>query len=355
MKHFNYKSQIEEGEIIQSWHVSQSVDAFSASANQVPYSISISGSLKVTGSQFIKPSSIPTQTKDFLLSYDTTTGQIFKMSTSSFDDESNFGVYVTGSSNQNIIPSKFGTGSSANINDQLFSTIAGGQCNKISFVLADSICNIFIGAGTRNTASNNNTAIIQGIENQNYGLASTIAGGTRNLTSGGNSFIGGGCNNCINSGISTSIIGGDRNTITGSGNIIGGGQNHLIRGSGSAIISGFSNTNEGTGSFIGTGCHNVIEATKLNSAVIGGKCNLVKHDSAFILGTEITSSVANTTFVNNLHITGSTTNNAVLNLARRSTTPSPLLTGSIWHSGSLGAGCLYFSPNGSDICKIAFA
>mgnify|MGYP001276741053 CR=1 FL=1 len=44
-KQFNYKSQIEQGEVIQSWHVSQSVDAFST-ANQVAYDISVSGSFK---------------------------------------------------------------------------------------------------------------------------------------------------------------------------------------------------------------------------------------------------------------------------------------------------------------------
>ena len=332
MKHLKYEDQIQQGEIVQSWHVSQSVEAFSA-PSQSDYDISVSGSFKVTGSQFIKPGSLPTQTKDFLLSYDTTTGQIFKMSTSSFDDESNFSVYVTGASNQNIIPSKFGTGSSANINDQLFSTIAGGQRNKITFGVANSICNIFIGGGQENTASNNNTAIIQGFQNQNYGVNSTVAGGCQNLNSGGHGFIGGGRNNCINSGDSTSIIGGDRNTITGSGNIIGGGQNHLIRGSGSAIISGFSNTNEGTGSFIGTGCHNVIEATKLNSAVIGGKCNLVKHDSAFILGTEITSSVANTTFVNNLIVSGSGGSSVVI--LRNLPTSDPTNAGQLYNDSGI--------------------
>ena len=109
MKHFNYKSQIEEGEVVHSWHVSQSVDAFSASANQVPYDISISGSLKVTGSQFIKPTSLPLATREFLLSYDITTGQISRMSTGSIIDESDDinTVYETGSSNLNIVPSKY--------------------------------------------------------------------------------------------------------------------------------------------------------------------------------------------------------------------------------------------------------
>ena len=51
-KQFNYKSQIEQGEIIQSWHVSQSVDAFSTADNQVAYDLSVSGSLKALPVQF---------------------------------------------------------------------------------------------------------------------------------------------------------------------------------------------------------------------------------------------------------------------------------------------------------------
>ena len=65
-KKFNYKSQIEQGKIIQSWHVSQSVDAFSAD-NQVAYDLSVSGSLKITSSIFIEPSILPPQTNSYIL------------------------------------------------------------------------------------------------------------------------------------------------------------------------------------------------------------------------------------------------------------------------------------------------
>ena len=44
-KVLNYPSQIQQGEIVQSWHVSQSVEAFSA-ASQQDYDISVSGSFK---------------------------------------------------------------------------------------------------------------------------------------------------------------------------------------------------------------------------------------------------------------------------------------------------------------------
>ena len=53
-KKLQYKSDIEQGKVVESWHVSQSVDAF-ASTNQVAYDISVSGSFKVTGSVAFEP------------------------------------------------------------------------------------------------------------------------------------------------------------------------------------------------------------------------------------------------------------------------------------------------------------
>ena len=79
---FKYKSDIEQGKVIQSWHVSQSVDAFSA-ANQRAYDISVSGSFKVTGSQFIEPSTLLTTPQTQMLTYNPDTGQIFRLNTSS--------------------------------------------------------------------------------------------------------------------------------------------------------------------------------------------------------------------------------------------------------------------------------
>jgi hypothetical protein len=63
----------------------------------------------------------------------------------------------------------------------------------------------------------------------------------------------------------------------------------------------------------------------------------------------------NTVYSNQLYVTGSTTADALLNLANRDTTPDPLTEGMIWQSGSANSGCLYFSPDGTSICKISFA
>ena len=103
-KTIGYSSEVVTGQIVEAPHVSQSIEAFSA-ANQQDYDISVSGSFKVSGSQFIKPNFLLTQTKPFVLSYDESTGQIFKMNTGSIIDvdDPGFAVYQTGSSDNNIV------------------------------------------------------------------------------------------------------------------------------------------------------------------------------------------------------------------------------------------------------------
>ncbi len=63
----------------------------------------------------------------------------------------------------------------------------------------------------------------------------------------------------------------------------------------------------------------------------------------------------NTVYADQLYVSGSSTVEAVFNLANRTDTPSPLTAGTVWQSGSAGAGCLYFTPDGTSICKISFA
>ena len=81
-KEFKYKSEIQQGEIVQSWHVSQSVEAFSAASGvQEDYDISVSGSFKVTGSVYVEPSLLLNTPQNYYLSYNNTTGQVFKAQT----------------------------------------------------------------------------------------------------------------------------------------------------------------------------------------------------------------------------------------------------------------------------------
>ena len=82
-KKLTYLSQIQQGSTVQSWHVSQSVDAFTGIND---YAISISGSLNLTSSLSIKPDNLLTTGQSQLLSYNSTTGQVFRTNTSSLPD-----------------------------------------------------------------------------------------------------------------------------------------------------------------------------------------------------------------------------------------------------------------------------
>ena len=79
-KCLNYESEIQQGLAIESWHVSQSVDAFTGAED---YDITISGSLTLTGSAYLTPSKILPTGQEYVLAYNNTTGQIFKTTTSS--------------------------------------------------------------------------------------------------------------------------------------------------------------------------------------------------------------------------------------------------------------------------------
>ena len=72
-----YINDIEQGLVIESWHVSQSVEAFS-STNQQAYDISVSGSFNVTGSVSFEPNNINNQVRNYVLSFDDTTGRVLK-------------------------------------------------------------------------------------------------------------------------------------------------------------------------------------------------------------------------------------------------------------------------------------
>lgn len=328
-KTIGYSSQVITGQIVEAPHVSQSIEAFSA-ANQEDYDISVSGSFKVSGSQFIKPNFLLTQTKPFVLSYDESTGQIFKMNTGSIIDvlDDGFAVYQTGSSNNNIIPANFG----CNLASANFAVVAGGQCNTASGA------NVFIGSGTCNTASSGCSFIGGGecnfIDTSAQGQdvigggfqnclvreaggaigQNVIAGGTTNMIRDFcQSFIGGGTNNrmdgdvdrnfgrniivggsqnCIcNHSNFSSIVGGQLNFLSGSYGFIGGGQSNISRETGSAVVAGAHNTSSACHSFVGAGTFNFVSSSRAgvvagclnrifsssdaNAFIGGGHCNLI--------------------------------------------------------------------------------
>jgi len=74
---------------------------------------------------------------------------------------------------------------------------------------------------------------------------------------------------------------------------------------------------------------------------ISGAYNTSSHSGAHILGSNITSDKPDTLFVQNIHITGSTTTDSILQLSRRETTPTGV-EGMIISSGAVGASKPYY-------------
>jgi len=145
---------------------------------------------------------------------------------------------------------------------KLFANVGGGQCNIAGGPysnVAGGQCNIAC-AGFMELGDSTST-IGGGILNRANGPNTVIAGGGMNTANGFGSFIGGGiCNTACGVGfaIGGSIAGGSCNTASGSYSFIGGGQNNNTRG--------FANT--------------------------------------FILGSSLSATVANFTYVNNLSSQG---------------------------------------------------
>ena len=206
------------------------------------------------------------------------------------------------------------------------------------------------------------SAIGAGKDNCMLHYYSFIGAGSDNVIDNIYGFIGAGRNNCIKfdtqgfANPSDSFIGSGRNNcVFGDKSVIVGGEQNRAYGADNGIVGGLCNTTFGLYSFIGAGNNNCISGSIVgHSGIVGGCANHVCHNETFIVGSNITSSAHCTTFVNNLTISGSQSDNGIMTLKRFETTPTNLGAGSIFHSGSAGAGCLYFSPNGSSICRIAF-
>lgn len=104
-------------------------------------------------------------------------------------------------------------------------------------------------------------------------------------------------------------LGGTVSKIAGDYNFIGNGINHNIEAAADYSFIGNGNNNHlGDGvnqvsySAILAGKDNTIEGTVSNSAIIAGENNTITHNNTFILGSNINSSQANTTYVENLNI-----------------------------------------------------
>ena len=246
---------------------------------------------------------------------------------------------------------------------QGYTVAGGGYFNTAN----DSFAGVW--SGCKNTAEGDSSAILGGRNNEASGDCSTIGGGQLNCARQTHDFIGGGCcNKTSNTGVSSfnSILGGELNEILdefgnstshstigggecnkidadhaviGGGcknfiggaflnpeaSTIGGGHNNFISSSASTIAGGEGNhiNEQSECSFIGGGHQNIISllantntiggGTQNNIAegaccggILGGQRNKLQHDHSFIIGSNLTSSAACTTFMNNAVFKGST-------------------------------------------------
>ena len=172
--------------------------------------------------------------------------------------------------------------------------------------------------GTGNTISDSERSFIGGgysnqIVGYSYGGANVIVGGgssynnaSNTISGGSNNFIGGGAYNTNNiisgSSYNNAIVAGEGNIIdSNADSFIGGGNGNQIRQRWASIVGGQSNTILESHDFIGGGSNNTINAFT-HSSILGGQSNTVNHQNAHIIGSNITSIEANTTFVNGFNI-----------------------------------------------------
>ena len=180
--------------------------------------------------------------------------------------------------------------------------------------------------GNSNCATGNCSTIGGGSSNCDSGSWNVVGGGANNTVSGTNSFIGGGRFNTACTGGDSVIAGGILNVACGVRNFIGGGDYNVTSGSnnvvvggghncssgpgwGSAVVAGTCNTASGLASFVGAGYYNYANGSL--SGILGGNNNVIcsTANESFIVGSNLTASVACTTYVNNLNICGNATRN----------------------------------------------
>jgi hypothetical protein len=199
-----------------------------------------------------------------------------------------------------------------NIASGYYSNIAGGGGNTVSSCYSS----ILGGAGNNITAPDttySGNVIGGGYSNNITGCFSGILGGQNNLLSGTNSFILGSnitlsaanytaVNNLISQGdICGSSFYGDGSNIV---NVLHSTDIVYVYNSDNTIIpiSGSNNAATGANSSILGGCNNTNYGDC--SSIIGGVGNTNSQYGAFILGSNITAPVPNTTYVQNLSTPG---------------------------------------------------
>jgi hypothetical protein len=151
----------------------------------------------------------------------------------------------------------------------VYNVISQTACNVSVYCLAPGAGNsILPNASTANTVSGNFATVVNGTSNTSNGCFTTIIGGAFNTATLSGSVVVSGCTNTA-SGYASSIINGI--------------QNQALSGY-TTVINGQSNTASGYHSFIA-----------------GGSANDTRgFTNTFILGTALSATQANYTYVNNL-------------------------------------------------------
>jgi len=180
------------------------------------------------------------------------------------------------------------------------STVAGGKGNCIG----TNACHSTVGGGTNNKVIDGNSNTIGG------GCGNFVWNGEMNTVSGGyNNTI---CNNVYYS----NLAGGYNNKVTGNYATIAGGINNCVSATNAGVLSGDTNINAGQKSVIAGGCTNSITSAGSNGGILGGVNNTVNSSKSFIVGSGISTTVANHTHVSNLTTAGSITGSNICGTGR---------------------------------------
>ena len=156
--------------------------------------------------------------------------------------------------------------------------VIGGYTNN---TVAAGATGAFIGGGSQNNISGNNSVIGGGYGNTNIANYATIAGGDGNLiaTNSDQSVIGGGTSNTIESfSASSTIAGGVGNSIqtNSPASVVAGGSANSVSGTNSVIGGGSGNGNSANYATIAGGNLNFIATNADQSAIGGGVSNSVQ-------------------------------------------------------------------------------
>ena len=142
-----------------------------------------------------------------------------------------------------------------------------------------------VGGGYDNRAAGVYSTIAGGVEGTATADFDFIGGGTANGTGGGASVVCGGSSNAAGGvGGTAAVVGGSNNAAVGSSNFIGGGDSNYTEGDNSCVVGGYANTASGD-----------------YSSILGGQLNDTNSKTnSHIIGSNITASDINYTYVNNI-------------------------------------------------------